>query len=544
MSTEPMTTSMIDADRSRGARWWPWPLIVLAVAWMVATRVPVVLNAATHLDSDLAVDGLTVADAARGHWRWHFPGTPHIGIAAAVLDAPIMAIWGPTPEALSAGGVVANVGLALAIAWLAWSAFGPRVAAWSLVPLAFSSTGLIWLAGRLNGGHLVAAAWHAGALALLYRTLSKGGIARSAWLGAWCGLGLFHDQMFIMTLVGLVPSAVAAWWSAGRSRRGIACGLAFALGLGLGDIPNVVGDRLDPHDAYREQFDPITVPEVLLEHGRILAFECLPRLVAGRLLPDARSEPTSAALLGKPGSRRNTLDDDGDLLAWATLLLAIGLFGWSLLALACDPSAPPGGVPRRAVRRALGISSLGLVAGFILNRNIFNSDNYRYIIYFLVPWAVGFGLAMERLARRGWGGTLASWAIAAALATLMTVDTARWYRGFGWIDDRGRPVRRPLGDPALDWLEAHPEVAALFGGYWDVYRLEFLTGGRVVGVPFPIYPDRFPERARALPDGRPEVLLVRPAPESEIFLAQALREGAEPLMTRRGLAFYRWPRRD
>ena len=47
-------------------------------------------------------------------------------------------------------------------------AFGPSVAAWGLVPLAFASTGTIWLSGRITGGHLLAAAWHAGAFALLW----------------------------------------------------------------------------------------------------------------------------------------------------------------------------------------------------------------------------------------------------------------------------------------------------------------------------------------------------------------------------------------
>ena len=43
----------------------------------------------------------------------------------------------------------------------------------------------------------------------------------------------------------------------------------------------------------------------------------------------------------------------------------------------------------------------------------------------------------------------------------------------------------------------HPEVTSIQGDYWDVYRLSFLTGGRVRGMPFPEYPERFPEIARA-----------------------------------------------
>src|SRR5687767_3092782 len=59
---------------------WPWALLLLAMAWVALARVPLILNAEAHLDSDLAVDGLTLLDATRGRWRWHYPGTPHMGI--------------------------------------------------------------------------------------------------------------------------------------------------------------------------------------------------------------------------------------------------------------------------------------------------------------------------------------------------------------------------------------------------------------------------------------------------------------------------------
>ena len=36
-----------------------------------------------------------------------------------------------------------------------------------------------------------------------------------------------------------------------------------------------------------------------------------------------------------------------------------------------------------------------------------------------------------------------------------------------------------------------PDVTHVFGGYWDVYKMAFLSGGRLVGIPFPMYPNRF-----------------------------------------------------
>ena len=121
----------------------------------------------------------------------------------------------------------------------------------------------------------------------------------------------------------------------------------------------------------------------------------------------------------------------------------------------------------------------------------------------------------------------------------MTLDTARWYAQFGWIDERGRPVRTAPRDPALAWLVAHPEVGRISGGYWDVYRLSFLTGGRVRGVPYPVYPDRFPEWSRP---GHPEVVIVRPSPEGNHFRDDALRDGGRVLHGERGLTIVSWPR--
>ena len=106
---------------------------------------------------------------------------------------------------------------------------------------------------------------------------------------------------------------------------------------------------------------------------------------------------------------------------------------------------------------------------------------------------------------------------------------------------RDRPVRKPLDDPALAWLEAHSEVRRVLGGYWDVYRLSFLTGGRVQGVPYPIYPDRFPEWSRPPSGGPPDVLLSRPSPEAWPFLESALRSGGRVLHQARGITIVSWP---
>ena len=69
-----------------------------------------------------------------------------------------------------------------------------------------------------------------------------------------------------------------------------------------------------------------------------------------------------------------------------------------------------------------------IVAAFLVNRNIYNSDNYRYLIFLLTPWALGFGLVLADLARRGWVGRLSAWLVAALLFEVMTSATFLWYR--------------------------------------------------------------------------------------------------------------------
>ncbi len=192
---------------------WPWVLLILAAAWSILIRVPLVFNASIHLDSDLAVDGLTLLEATRGHWRLALSRrTPFIGSAPVAYSIVQALIWGTTPETLVSGGVVAALGVLATTFWLAWQTFGPRVAALSLAPLTFASTGTIWLSGRITGGHLTAAACHAGAFALLAGCLGRerNGL-RIAALGFWCGLSLVLDSMAAVTVMGVIAAALGFW---------------------------------------------------------------------------------------------------------------------------------------------------------------------------------------------------------------------------------------------------------------------------------------------------------------------------------------------
>ena len=520
---------------------WPWALLLMAMAWVALSRIPLILNAEAHLDSDLAVEGLTLAEATGGHWRWHYPTATYMGIIPLGLSWPQAMIWGANPITLVSGGTIAYELVVLATFLLARRAFGPRVAAWGLVPLAFSSTGTLWLSGRVYGGHLLAVAWHAGAFALWHGSYTRGGVRRAALLGFWCGLGIYLDKMLTISVAALVPTAIGAWWAAGRSIPAVRCVPAFVLAAVIGYGPHAIGARLDPFDNYNEQFAPIRDPEVLAGHTRLLVLECVPRLIAGHRLPGLQSETENPPGMRPVRTSARREDPAADPLAWATTGVALGLFMVAMMAMVPAPPGP-GEVAGAAVRWGLLLSSGAVVAGFIVNRNIFNSDNYRYLVYLLVPWSIGFGLAMDRLARQGRWGKVAAGLAAIALAGLLTLDLAHYYHRYGWIRSDGAPIRRPVDELALAWLREHPEVTLLLGDYWDVYRLSFLTGGRLRGVPYPIYPVRFPEWSRGLPGGHPPFVMVRLNTYPGFGYRQAaLRSGGRELFRAGNVAIDSWP---
>jgi hypothetical protein len=343
--------------------------------------------------------------------------------------------------------------------------------------------------------------------------------------------------MFTVTLLGLCAGAGVAWLARGTPRAALRAVLPFGLGLAAGLVPRAAGRWAEPYDAYPAQFALARDRSVLAGHATLLLRECLPRLLAGHRLPGYQSDPDPRSLGGSaPLSAGNEATPLAAATTWAALIVGLVSFG----ALARS-GLHARDVPRAGVVWGLVLSSAVVVTGFVANTNIFNADNYRYLATLLVPAALGFGLAARGAWGLGPGGRAAVALVAAASAVLMTADTARWYARLGWVDGRGCPVRAPLVYPALDWLEAHPEVRQVYGGYWDVYRLSFLTGGRVRGKPFPIFPDRFPEWARGRSGVRPEVTVISPGPGSAAFTNDALRDGARYLMRGRGVAVLEWP---
>jgi hypothetical protein len=166
-----------------------------------------------------------------------------------------------------------------------------------------------------------------------------------------------------------------------------------------------------------------------------------------------------------------------------------------------------------------------IVAAFMINRNIFNSDNYRYLIFLLPPWSLGFGLVMSDLARRGLRGLATALILALMLIGATTASTIAWYRDrLGYLDDEWCVVRLPRGSwseiprstsrrqesnlsPRISY-RVPADVSHVFGSYWDVYRMAFLSGKKVIGIPYPMYPNRFPGWSRGLGPGEGTLLAI------------------------------------
>jgi hypothetical protein len=503
--------------------------------WTVVLRVPVILNAEDHLDSDLAVDGLTLLDAVHGQWRWHYPGTPYMGILPMLLSYPQAVVWGGNPITLVSGGTVIWVLVVLSTFWLAWRAFGPAVAGWSIVPLVFSSPGTIWLSGRITGGHLLTLVWHTVAFAGLHACLTRGGWLRAAGLGLWCGLGLYLDAMFLFTLAGLVPAAILTWLLAGRSRAGLGLAGVFLAGMVIGLLPREIGRWVDPYDAYPSQFAATFEARAILEHARLLSLVCIPRLIAGIELPDLQQEfpmlsegmsQTITALLADGTLSPSLSPSLGFLGRIVCGALSLALFATSLVWLALG-RASPGDPGRRAVRWGV-LGSAGLIlAAFLVNRNIYNSDNYRYLIFALTPWSLGFGSLLHDLASSGRAGRWLAGAILLPFVVVMTVTTLSWYRDVRhYLDREFRPSRvavwpwekvivyDPEGEGYVEdgrfASRVDRTVTHVFGPYWEVYRLAFRSGGRVAGIPLPMYPNRFPGWSRGLGAGQGTLMVLQP----------------------------------
>ncbi len=557
-----VTASTLTAPSTR-VRPWCFLLLALALIWVGIARLPLIRSASVILNSDLAVDGLTLVDLVHGRWHWHFPGTPYLGIAPALLCLPTSKLFGVTPATLVIGAVLGYEFLVVSVFFLTRQVFGRSVANWSLLPLAFSSTGVLWLSSQVSGSHFFIAAWWGISLYLLYELIKDGALWKAGLLGIWSGVGLWVDSSFLYCLIGILTAFFV--WKLGpgsRIQRFLRASL-LTLGLASGGLLLLAGYRTDPYDAYANQHQTLLS---LNTQGRIdwklaskvghqnlsaFALECVPRLVTGywfvttpgiegiRSIRGLQTESEIESL--KALTRRQ------DLPHWNLIAIAVSSLGFLMLACAVyevinhEPMADHDQAPHDLLFQAMITTSFLIIGSFLSKSTIIGSESYRYLTLLLVPYSVGTGLWFERLSRTSTQGLTLSRILAATIMSVFTVDLAAGYGHVGLLgtaQPNGQVVRQ---DPAEIWLKDHPEAEAIFGSYWDVYRLSFLTGGRVKGVPYPDEPNRFPESTDWRKDDRPSILLARDTARGRFYHKLAQREGAKLLAEWPGLWILDWP---
>src|SRR5262249_14884827 len=93
--------------------------------------------------------------------------------------------------------------------------------------------------------------------------------------------GLYLDAMFLFTMVPLMAAAFCAWIVQGRTRAGIIAAGGFFAAACAGLFPREICPWGDFLFAYPAQVLLTLDPAGLLWHNQLLAFHCLPRLIAG-----------------------------------------------------------------------------------------------------------------------------------------------------------------------------------------------------------------------------------------------------------------------
>jgi hypothetical protein len=299
--------------------------------------------------------------------------------------------------------------------------------------------------------------------------------------------------------------------------------MAFVLAGIVGFLPHEIGRLVDPYDCYPSQFVATYEGPAIREHGRLFWFQCLPRLVAGAEMRefDRRSQRDDSivhsvvtTLFDSRSARLPPIQEWFAAVMLVAFLVSIARLGFVALR--------DGDPCRRAIATGTTLSAVMIAAAFMINRNIFNSDNYRYLIYLVTPWSLGFGLLSSGLARRGLLGSAFAGILVVILTLGMTATMIGWYRAdFGYLDADWKFVRVPqLGwnqlpiGPRRTHYVVPPDVTHVFGGYWDVYRMSFASGKKVVGIPYPMYPNRFPGWSSGLDSDHGKLLVIGVRTES------------------------------
>lgn len=515
-------------------------LIILA-AFVI--RWPMMVYAYKHLDSDLAVDGLTLRDFVQnGNWRWHYPGTPHIGTLPVLISLPAVALWGEGPASLVFAGIAANILLIIAIYLIVYRAYGRVSAILASLVLAAGGLGQVWLSARVTGGHLLSAAWLAWSWLLWSYLIHKHTLKPWISLGFFCAIGIWIDSIFLIGIAGLgLSSLIMAWRDRSTipiKRRSIQA-LVFTTFLPIGPLISRLGDGVN---VYGSQFEITTDSSALKEHARILLVECIPRLIIGRTLKTGSPEIAMTHL--KPA---DYLSSNYALVMVLTMMAVLVLMTWLKLVspltnkksskTSSDP--PPDWVTPLWYR--LTFTALLTLSAFELNKNIFNADNYRYLVPLIPLLGMTYGYFSSNglmLRQRHF--------LLILLTFLLALDVHFWQQANGFhplfhtVTDK-KPEPSPSKDVVSLLTDSQPgplpAITDTFeADYWETYRALYLAQKPISkGKPFGFFPNRFPNESPP----NPRFVLITNSPASLQMLPLIRAEGAKLFSDKRVMVYDR-----
>ncbi|MBI1323556.1 hypothetical protein GC170_10270 [bacterium] len=517
---------------------------ILAFAFWL--RLPMIVHADRHLDSDLAVDGLVLREYLRtGDLEWAYPGTPHIMTLPVFLSLPAVRVWGDSAASLVFAGTAAAMLMIVPVFLLALKAYGFVPALLAGLVLAAGGLGQVWLSARVTGGHMLSAAWLGWIWWFWTHLISRRSVLIWYVAGLICAIAFFSDRIFglglaalgLATLAAIRPYKATVSVSIRKNQAAIFLFSLAAHSFALNDLALSIGT------AYGDQFAITDAPEAIVAHLRLLFLECLPRLIFGRVLPDGATGVTFT----HPGVISNDTITGKSPIVW--VLLGIAITAVMARSVSKRKLKTVDILSQSDDRRWLGPLRFGLWAttlltflAFVLNRNIYNSDNYRYLVL-LLP---GLGIAVARIAAAGPRQSLRR-GLVIAFAIILTLDTLVWQSNVGFRSGFLPASRDPSKASAesadlVDILKSNPSVitADFEADYWEVYRALYLADLPIDrGQPFGFFPNRFfpiadhPSRKQS-----PRFVVITKSPTSMQILAQIRNEGARRVFASPNLEIY------
>jgi hypothetical protein len=438
---------------------------VRARAWIVTLLAGIVLRALaaypsfrSPLQSDGTMTGLTALEILHGHFRVFLFHGVRLGALESYLHAPAFLLFGATRGALYLAPFLAGSATLAAYAFLARELLGEREGLVALLLFALPPP-MVLLWNALPFGYAETLLCTAVALGAAVRIANRGESRRALLLfGLAVGVGWWCSAL---SLMGTLPAAL---WIALRRpsvlRSPRALGLA-AAGLALGALPWIAINLRYP----------------------LISFQGGPEWQSNFAFRGAGGWEQYLANAGRLAHRVPSLllRADGPRPAFfGPLVVAVGVvyvaaFG---VALWWAWRRVPALLLPLLVAACTGLFFVVSAAGGV------EGETVRYVLPLALAAPLLLAALWGRLSRFGRAGDIAGIAGIAgdALLVLVLVVNASGYCLPGSPRRAGEQWQARSEDHLLYLLEQR-RIAWVFGGYWDVYSLNFLSGERIKAIP-------------------------------------------------------------